>query len=86
MNRALTLADRMSTCDCGHRLDRDLNASINLAAWGETHHRAQVREPEARAPVINVRRRDGADPHSGVGETVSDDAETDTHTKSAAMG
>ncbi|MEU0502214.1 zinc ribbon domain-containing protein [Nocardia sp. NPDC005998] len=85
-NRALTLADRMFTCDCGHRPDRDHNAAINLAAQSETHHLAQVREPGARAPVINVRQRDGVGPHSGVGETVSDDAETDTHTMVVAMG
>ncbi|MEV6335828.1 RNA-guided endonuclease TnpB family protein [Nocardia vinacea] len=86
VNRALTLADRVFACECGHSLDRDLNAAINLAAWGEKHYRAQVREPEARAPVINVRRRDGAGPHSGVGGTVPDDAETDTHTTSVTMG
>ncbi|WP_084508074.1 RNA-guided endonuclease InsQ/TnpB family protein [Nocardia pseudovaccinii] len=84
-NRILTLADRVFACDCGHRLDRDLNAAINLAAWGEKHHQTQAREPEARAPVINVRRRDGAGPHSGVGETVPDDAETDTLTTSVAV-
>ena len=35
----LTLAERVFTCDsCGHTLDRDLNAAINLATWGEQHH------------------------------------------------
>ncbi|MEV6341038.1 RNA-guided endonuclease TnpB family protein [Nocardia vinacea] len=31
----LTLADRIFTCGCGIRLDRDLNAAINLATRGE---------------------------------------------------
>ncbi|WP_157777279.1 zinc ribbon domain-containing protein [Nocardia terpenica] len=61
-NPGLTLADRVFDCECGLRLDRDLNAAVNLAAWGETHCDSQVREPEARAPVINVRRREGTGP------------------------
>jgi putative transposase len=77
-NTELELADRTFTCTCSHRLDRDHNAAINLAAWGEQHH-AQAREPEARAPVINVRRREGSDPHTHVGETNPDEAETNTH-------
>jgi putative transposase len=82
-NRELTLADRVFRCGNGHELDRDHNAAINLATWGEHHHPTQVREPEARAPVINVRRREGTGPHICVGETGPDDAETDTHTASA---
>ena len=31
----LTLADRVYTCANGHRLDRDLNAAVNLARWAE---------------------------------------------------
>ncbi|UVO14884.1 transposase [Mycobacterium sp. SVM_VP21] len=27
------MADRVFTCPNGHRLDRDLNAAINLARW-----------------------------------------------------
>ncbi|MFI5780783.1 RNA-guided endonuclease InsQ/TnpB family protein [Nocardia sp. NPDC051570] len=34
-NDGLTLADRVFACGCGTRLDRDLNAAINLAARGE---------------------------------------------------
>lgn len=35
-NQALTLADRFWTCEtCGTRHDRDVNAAINLAAWGK---------------------------------------------------
>ncbi|WP_198407032.1 RNA-guided endonuclease TnpB family protein [Nocardia terpenica] len=83
-NPALTLADRIFTCGCGLRLDRDLNAAVNLAAWGETQYVSQAREPEARAPVSNVRRREGAGPRSGVGETGPNDAETSAHIISMA--
>jgi Putative transposase DNA-binding domain/Probable transposase len=34
----LTLADRVFTCGCGHSADRDANAGVNLAHWGQTHH------------------------------------------------
>jgi putative transposase len=34
----LTLSDRVFTCGCGHSADRDCNAAINLARWGEIHH------------------------------------------------
>lgn len=35
-NQTLTLADRFWTCKtCGTRHDRDVNAAINLAAWGK---------------------------------------------------
>jgi putative transposase len=81
-NSELSLADRMFRCGCGHRLDRDHNAAVNLAAWGEQHY-SQVREPEVRAPVINARRREGTGPHSGVGETGPDDAGTRPHAVSA---
>lgn len=80
---ALSLAQRVFICaDCGHSLDRDLNAAVNLAAWGERHH--QAREPEARAPITNVRGREGSGRRSGVGETSPEEAETDTHAGSAA--
>ncbi|MFI6999187.1 RNA-guided endonuclease TnpB family protein [Nocardia sp. NPDC050175] len=75
-NSTLTLTDRVFRCGCGHELDRDRNAAVNLAAWGEQHHVSQVREREARAPVTNVRRREGTGPHICVGETGPDDAET----------
>ena len=36
----LTLAERVFHCDgCGKRIDRDLNAAINLARLGESHPR-----------------------------------------------
>ncbi|WP_442800147.1 zinc ribbon domain-containing protein [Nocardia sp. NBC_01730] len=82
-NRELTLADRVFQCGNGHHLDRDHNAAVNLATWGEQHHVSQVREPEARAPVINARRREGTGPHTRVGETGPNDAGTNTHAVSA---
>jgi putative transposase len=30
----LTLADRVFSCGCGHLVDRDWNAAVNLARWG----------------------------------------------------
>ncbi len=30
----LNLSDRIYECDCGLRMDRDLNASINLRKYG----------------------------------------------------
>jgi putative transposase len=81
INRHLTLAQRVFTCPHGHRADRDLNAAVNLAAWGVS----QAREPEARAPVTNARRRDGAGQHTArVGETVPEDAGTNRSAAGAA--
>ena len=34
INDDLTLADRIYVCDCGNKIDRDLNAALNLAAYG----------------------------------------------------
>ena len=33
INKELKLSDRVYRCDCGHEIDRDLNASINLANY-----------------------------------------------------
>jgi putative transposase len=41
----LTLADRVFTCACGYRADRDTNAAVNLARWGQHHH---DRSPDPR--------------------------------------
>ena len=30
----ISLADRVITCDCGHIMNRDLNAAINIRDWG----------------------------------------------------
>src|SRR5690625_923017 len=64
-------------------LDRDLNAAINLARWGEqNHHRTP--DPQARGRATNARRQDGPDQHLRVGETSLDDAGTDVHAAPAA--
>ncbi len=51
INRGLTLADRVFACICGHTLDRDLNAAINLARWGQNHHEVTSNPgPQSRRP------------------------------------
>jgi putative transposase len=83
----LTLADRVFTCDCGHSADRDANAAVNLARWGQNHHHASPdpRTPKQRGRATNARRRDGADQHpSRAGETSPVEAGTDVHTPPAA--
>ncbi|WP_425956963.1 RNA-guided endonuclease TnpB family protein [Xylanimonas sp. McL0601] len=56
----LTLAERVFHCEnCGHTIDCDLNAAVNLATWGEQHH-PQVLDPEARGQVTNAHRREGS--------------------------
>ena len=80
----LTLNDRMFACVCGHSSDRDLNAAINLARWGQTHH-LDPRTPKQRGRATNARRRDGADQHpTCAGETSPDEAGTDVHAAPAA--
>jgi putative transposase len=72
----LTLAERVFTCDsCGHTLDRDLNAAINLATWGEKNH-TQAPDPEARGRVTNARRQEGSGRGPRPGETSLDEAGT----------
>jgi putative transposase len=83
----LTLADRAFTCGCGHSVDRDTNAAVNLARWGQTHHEHHLdpRTPKHGGRAKNARRRDGADQHpTRAGETSPDDAGTDVHTAPAA--
>ena len=83
----LTLADRVFTCGCGYFADRDTNAAVNLARWGQAHHNASPdpRTPKQRGRATNVRRRDGADQHpTCAGETSPDDAGTDVQTAPAA--
>jgi putative transposase len=87
INGDLTLADRVFTCVCGHSADRDLNAAVNLARWGQTHHEHphEPRTPKHAGRATNARRRDGADQHpTCAGETSPDDAGTDVHTAPAA--
>jgi putative transposase len=84
----LSLADRVFTCGCGHLADRDTNAAVNLARWGQTHHddlHLDPRTPKQRGRATNARRRDGADQYSSsAGVTSPDDAGTDVHTAPAA--
>jgi putative transposase len=83
----LTLADRVFTCACGHCMDRDRNAAMNLARWGQTHHQTSPdpRTPKQRGRATNARRRDGTDQHpTCAGETSPNDAGTDVHTAPAA--
>lgn len=44
-NSGLSLADRVFTCSCGHCADRDTNAAVNLARWGQTHHHHHSPDP-----------------------------------------
>lgn len=83
----LALADRVFTCGCGHSADRDANAAVNLAHWGERHHdlHLEPRTPKQRGRATNARRRDGADQHpTCAGETSPVEAGTDVHTPPAA--
>ncbi|MGH3643901.1 MAG: RNA-guided endonuclease InsQ/TnpB family protein, partial [Mycobacterium sp.] len=62
----LTLADRVFTCSCGYCADRDTNAAVNLALWGQKHHHdspSDPRTPKQRGRATNARRRDGTDQH-----------------------
>ena len=83
----LRLADRVFTCGRGHAADRDLNAAVNLARWGQTHHNPTLdpRTPKHGGRATNARRRDCADQHpTCAGGTSPDDARTDVHTAPAA--
>jgi|SRR5258707_3557401 len=86
INGDLTLADRVFTCGCGYSADRDLNAAVNLARWGQAHHETSPdpRTPKQGGRASNARRRDGADQHPMcAGETSPDDAGTDVQTAPA---
>jgi len=83
----LTLADRVFSCGCGHSADRDCNAAINLARWGQIHHETSPdpRTPKHGGRATNARRRHGADQHpTCAGETSPDDAGTDVQSAPAA--
>ncbi|MGV0698879.1 RNA-guided endonuclease InsQ/TnpB family protein [Mycolicibacter sinensis] len=82
----LSLADRVFTCAGGHCLDRDTNAAVNLARWGQTHHNShRSPDPQAGGRATNARRQDGSDQHStSAGETSLVEAGTDVHTAPAA--
>lgn len=86
-NGELTLADRTFTCSCGYSVDRDLNAAINLARWGEANYNCHLepRTPKQRGRATNARRPDGADRHPAcAGETIRDEAGTNVHAASVA--
>jgi putative transposase len=83
LNGDMTLADRVFTCGCGHFADRDTNAAVNLARWGQCHHdlHLEPRTPKQLGRATNARRRDGADRHpSCAGATSLVEAGTDVHT------
>jgi putative transposase len=70
------LSVRVLQCvGCGYRVDRDLNAAVNLAVWGERHD-AQARDLDVRGPVNNASRGDGSGPHLRVGATSPADGRT----------
>ena len=84
VHTGLKLADRVFTCGCGYSADRDCNAAVNLARWGQQHH-LDPRTPKQRGRATNARRRDGTDQHPAcAAETSPDDAGTDVHTPPAA--
>ncbi|WP_282776596.1 RNA-guided endonuclease TnpB family protein [Nocardia sp. CC201C] len=81
VNPQLCLADRVFACGCGLRLDRDVNAAVNLAHWPATVKDVSG-SPDlpAGGRVTKARRREGADRHrTGVGATGPVDAGTGTH-------
>lgn len=82
----LSLADREFICTAGHCLDRDTNAAVNLARWGQTHHHSpRSPDPQAGGRATNARRQDGSDRHpSCAGETSLVEAGTDVHAAPAA--
>jgi putative transposase len=82
----LTLADRVFACGCGHFADRDCNAAVNLARWGQAHHDPQRSpDPQAGGRATNACRRDYADRHpTRTGETSPNDAGTDVHPAATA--
>ena len=79
--------ERVFTCGCGHSADRDCNAAVNLARWGQTHHEHHLdpRTPKHGGRATNARRRDGAEQHpTCAGETSPDETGTDVHSAPAA--
>jgi putative transposase len=74
LRKELALKDRMFECQsCGHVMDRDLNAAVNLAAWAENHTSttpadtvadgggrgvARVGDRQAAGPVKKAHRQD----------------------------
>ncbi len=78
LRRDLTLKDRVFECGaCGHVMDRDLNAAVNLAAWAENQTPtvddgvgcgvARVGDRQAAGPVTNAYRQDTPTRHTSNG-------------------
>jgi putative transposase len=68
VRETLSLADRVFECSaCGLKIDRDLNAAINLAAWAENHAQAPERQADARD--TNARREERSGPPLRADET-----------------
>jgi putative transposase len=68
-------------------VNRDCNAAVNLARWGQAHHDPALdpRTPKHGGRATNARRRDGAGQHpTCAGETSPVEAETDVHAAPAA--
>ena len=97
LRKGLTLKDRTFEChSCGHVMDRDLNAAVNLAAWAENHTppvddgvgRGVVRvgDRQAAGPVKNAHRQDTPtrDGSRGRGGKGLDDVGTNLQTAPAA--
>jgi putative transposase len=56
----LTLAERTYVCEhCGVKIDRDLNAAINLARLGDTQHTGGTRTGTGSSPAASHRVGDG---------------------------
>jgi putative transposase len=57
----LRLSDRVFTCTCGHSMDRDFNAAINLARRGQTRHteRDPSRSPDPQREAGSPTPADG---------------------------
>jgi hypothetical protein len=72
---AFTATRRSNQRRCGYRADRDYNAAVNLAVWGEQHD-TRARDPEVRGPVTNASRETGSGSHPGVGGTCLNDGGT----------
>lgn len=62
----LTLADRWISCDCGHEMDRDANAAINIRNWGMHKFNTSGAE-EIDACGVQVRHRSKPSGLNGAG-------------------
>jgi IS605 OrfB family transposase len=88
LRKDLTVKDRVFECrSCGHVVDRDLNAAVNLAAWAENHTltipadtaaegggrgAARVGDRQAAGPVNNAYRQNAPTQHTPSGRVGRD--------------